>query len=116
MRNVFKLTLLILSFLAISCNKNKEIKRLLNSSRPYENIEGAYQAMKSDDLSYVPLILKISGRPGATTHLQFKGVTVYEESMYALQHLLHVKPPNPITNAVDSVNIKFYVNYWESNK
>jgi len=116
MKSILKLTLLILFFLTGSCSKDKEIKRLLTSSKPYENVEGAYQAMQSDDLNYVPLILKNSGRPGATTALQFKGVTVYEESMYALQHLLHVKPPNLITDSVDSVNVKFYINYWKHFK
>ena len=98
----------------VSCNKDREIKKLLNSSKPYENIEGAYEAMKSDDLSYVNLLLKNSGKQEATTALKFKGVTVYEEDMYALQHLLNSKPPHPITDSVDSLNIKFFINKWKN--
>jgi hypothetical protein len=68
--------------------------------------------MKSNDVSYVPLLLKNSGNPYGTSEFGFKGVTVYEEDMYALQRILRVKAPNPVSDSVDSVNIKFFIRYW----
>jgi len=112
--------LLFLAFLfgliIFSCNKDEEIKRLLNSNKPTEIIEGTCEAGESDNKDYVPLLLHDAGNPNASTALRWKGYTVYEEKMYALQKILNVKPPHlvtPSTSYPDSVNIKFYNNLWQ---
>jgi|GEM_PF-2436202 hypothetical protein len=109
--------ILLSSFLMlVSCNRDKEIRRLLNSNIPNEIIEGAYKAGETADEQYVPLLLKnaADGREG--TSLQFALLTVYSEKMFALERILHVSPPHPfwkIKTPPDSVNIKFYSALWQ---
>lgn len=113
MKHYLKLFLGLLLFIITSCNKDEEIKSLLNSKNVYEIIEGASEAGHSGDKKYIPLLLLNAGDQRATTKLKFKGYSIYQEKMYALKTILHVKPPDTITSIVDSINIKFFENYWQ---
>jgi len=117
MKHYLKVFTGLLLLVVTSCSdKDKEIKRLLNSKNVYEIIQGASEAAQSGDKKYTPLLLLNAGDQRATTILKFKGYSVYQEKMYALRTILHVKPPNPITSTVDSVNIVFFENYWQKHK
>jgi len=96
-----------------ACNKDKEIKDLLNGPTSVDRIQGCYEAMETDDLSYVPLLLKNSRIQLITTNIRFKGTSVYQADMYSLSKLLKVSPPHPVNRIVDSVNVRFFFNYWE---
>ncbi|WP_426669555.1 hypothetical protein ACPPVU_25485 [Mucilaginibacter sp. McL0603] len=112
-----KFVLFSLLVIVTSCQRDKEITRLLNSNKPGEIIQGTYEAGMSGDKKYVPLLLKDADNPAVSTALHFKGFSVYTEKMYALERILHVKPPHPYNGILvipDSVNIKFYNNYWRS--
>jgi hypothetical protein len=116
MNRRFELILFLSLFIIVSCNRDKEISRLLKSSNPNERIEGAYEAGKSGNMKYVPLLLNDANDPSASTLLHFKGFTVYTETMFALERILHVKPPHPYKDILllpDSVNVKFYTLLWQ---
>ena len=64
----------------------------------------------------MPLLLHDDGNPAGTTVLKFKGFTIYQEKMFALERILHIKPPHkviPVSSDPDSVNIKFYSVLWQ---
>jgi hypothetical protein len=110
------LILFVIALIISSCNKDEEIRQLLNSERPYEIIKGAYEAAESGNQAYVPLLLHNAGDPRATTELHFKGITVYEEKMFALEKILKVKPPRPYNypyDIPDSTDIKFFNGLWQ---
>jgi hypothetical protein len=112
--------LILCTTVLLGCNNGNndyEIKRLLNSDKPWDIIEGAWKAGESGEKKYVPLLLHDDGSPGGTTVLKFKGFTVYQEKMFALTKILHVKPPHKViavTSRPDSVNIKFYSAFWQN--
>ena len=113
-RNILLLVLFALTFIA--CNKDKEIRRRLASDKTVEIIEGARQAGETGDRKYVPLLLHDLGNPRSCTYWKYKGFTVYTEKMYALEQILHIKPPHPyngILTLPDSTNIKFYNALWQ---
>jgi hypothetical protein len=113
----FSFILFLLVFLIVSCDRDKEIRQLLNSKNPNDIIEGANKAGQTHEKKYVPLLLNNAADPRVATDLHFKGFSVYTEKMYALQDILHVKPPHHfghILEEPDSVNIKFYNDLWQS--
>ena len=103
--------------LLISCNKNEEIRRQLNSRNPSDIIRGTYAAGQSGNKEFVPLLLHNAADPSCGADIRFKGFSVYTEKMYALQKILGVKPPHNYQGleiSPDSTNIKFYTQYWEN--
>ncbi len=99
-----------------SCSRDKRIRGLLSSKSATDIEEGALEAGETGDEQYVSLLLHDAGNPSASTSLRFKGFTIYTEKMYALRDILHVSPPHHfggILETPDSVNIKFYTQYWE---
>lgn len=119
MKTHFRFILFSLLIICSSCNgkSEKEIKRLLNSDKLGEIIEGAFEAGESGDKEYVPLLLHNAGNPSVTSSLHFKGFSEYQEKMYALKKILDVDPPHPVIGGhsePDSVNIKFYMQYWKN--
>ncbi len=101
--------------LMMACNKDKKIIWLLNSKNFNDRMEGIFEPGESRDKKYVPLILKNADGTRASTALHFKGFTVYTEKMYALEKILHIKPPHAYSGILvepDSVNIKFYNQVW----
>ena len=112
-----KHVVIIFLFLSItSCNRDKEIRHLLNSDTPTAIIEGSYKAGESGDKKYIPLLLYHAYDPSASTSLRWKGFTVYTETMFALERILHIKPPHrygDILESPDSVNVKFYSALWQ---
>ncbi|WP_295675904.1 hypothetical protein [uncultured Mucilaginibacter sp.] len=116
MKNGLKCILIFLFFILASCSDDREITRLLNSNIPNEIIEGAYKAGNSGEKKYVPLLLHDAANGSEGTSLHFARFTVYTEKMFALERILHVKPPHPfggIKTQPDSVNIRFYVALWQ---
>lgn len=109
--------LTVIFFAGTSCNQETEIRRKLNSKDVAEVMEGAREASDSGDKKYVPLLLHDLANPSAGTSLKYKGFTVYTEKMFALEQILHVKPPKPyggILTLPDSLNIKFMDSVWRA--
>jgi hypothetical protein len=106
--------LLLLAF--ISCYREKEIKKLLNSKNINEIIEGASEAGQSGNKKYVPLLLSNAADQRGTTMFRFKGYSIYEEKMLALEKIFNFRPPNKITSKVDSTVIKFYINLAQKDQ
>jgi len=118
MKRHLKSTLLICLILFIACNRDKEIKRLLNSNSPTEIIEGAREAGDTQNKVYVPLLLQKANDPAASTSLRYKGFTVYTEVMFALEEIFKAKPPHAysgILRSPDPANINFYNDLWRKN-
>ena len=98
-----------------SCSDNKEIFRLLKSTDKEDVIQGAFQAGESGDKHFIPLLLQNAADPRRSTDIFFKGITVYQSKMIALQKILKLSPPNEISYKIDSNVIKFYI-MAEKNK
>ena len=117
MKRNLKLILLLCLLITSACDKDKEIRRLLRGRTNTERIEGAFEAAKSGNKAYVPLLLRNAGDPGASTSLRWKGQTVCGVTMWALDTILHVKPPHKyelFLTDPDSANIKFYISVWQN--
>lgn len=107
MKGKFLLFSLLLIF--IGCNSDDEIFRLLNISNKNDLILGAYKASKSKNRKFVTLLLKNADDRRMSTNIRFKGFTVYQEKMFALEQIFQKSPPAPISWSTDSVVIKFYL-------
>jgi hypothetical protein len=110
MKICLKITVGLLLTLCISCDNSNKIKQLLKSKKIDEVIEGAWKAGESRDKQYVPLLLTDAGDQATSTMLKFKGYSIYEQKMYALQKIYASPPPVKITHFVDSTVIRFYEN------
>jgi hypothetical protein len=118
MNRYLKSSLLFCLISLASCNKDAEIKRLLNSNSTTEVIEGAREAGNTHNKIYVPLLLQKANDPSASTSLRYDGFTVYTEVMFALEEIFKVKPPHrykDILTLPDSININFYKQLWRNN-
>ncbi|RYD70367.1 MAG: hypothetical protein EOP55_22355 [Sphingobacteriales bacterium] len=103
------LKLVLFSFyLLLACNSDSHIINLLNSKKTSEVMLGCYKAGESRDKKYVQLLLKNANDPRVSTHINFKGISVYEAKMIALKKIYNKKPQKPITWNPDSTIIKFY--------
>ncbi|WGK94875.1 MULTISPECIES: hypothetical protein [Flavobacterium] len=107
MRNNYIIILIILVFL--SCNKDKEICKLLNSNEKDEIIEGAFEAANSGDSKYIPLLLKNANDARRSTNLKFKGYSVYQAKMLAIKRISKKEPSRIISRKPDSLVIKYYI-------
>jgi hypothetical protein len=99
-----------------SCNNNKKIIELLNSNEKEDVILGAYKAGETGDKQFVPLLLKNIDDPRRSTNLKFKGITVYQAKMEALEDIFKKKAPAKITYKVDSTIINFYTRLYQIDK
>ena len=93
-----------------ACSKDEEIQRLLKSKNIDNIINGAVMAGDSGDRKYATLLLTDAADQRATTMLRFKGYSIYQVKMYALEKIFKHSPPVKITSEVDSVVIKYYEN------
>ena len=100
MRN--RLVILVFIFSLLSCRSDNEITRLLKSSNHEDVIEGAFEAGESGNNKFVPLLLNDAYDPSASVTLNFKGFTVYQEKMGALEKIFKRSPPNRISGEPDS--------------
>lgn len=95
------------------CNSDSRIINLLNSNTDDNIINGATKAGKKGDRKFIALLLKNAADERMSTHLFFKGVTVYQAKMEALQKIFKVSPPVEITYKADSAIIKFYTELYK---
>ena len=101
----------ILSILIItSCNQNDEIIKLLSSDETNDIVAGAYKAGETHEKKFVPFLLKDAYDPSMSTDLFYKGITVYQAKMTALEKILNVKAPKVITYQPDSAVLKYFMN------
>jgi len=103
---------ILLFSLFFSCENNNDterIKYLLNSKKgdPTEIINGAYLAGESGKKEFIPLLLKNANDVRMCTDIRFKGFSVYQEKMGALEKITNLIPPVEITRKPDSVVINF---------
>ena len=110
-----KLINFISIFLFISCRNDTEIIRLLKSSNHSDIILGAFKAGEAGDKKFVPYLLSNADDPRASTTLQFKGFSVYQEKMGALEKIFKRQPPVKISRQPDSVVIKFFIEMAKEN-
>ena len=99
-------------FTMTSCNTDKEIIELLKSKNKDEIILGAKKAGASGKLEFVPYLLDNAVDWRMSTNISFKGVTVYQAKMKALQKIFKEFPPTEITYKPDSSVIKFYISLY----
>jgi hypothetical protein len=96
-------------FWAVSCTSDTEIIRLLKSSNHNDVILGAFEAGETGDRKFIPLLINNADDPRTSNMLEFKGFSVYQEKMLALQKIFKKSPPVRITYMPDSVVIHFYI-------
>jgi hypothetical protein len=96
-----------------ACNSDSRIIKLLNSSTDDNIINGAIKAGDKGNKKFIPLLLENAADGRMSTHLSFKGVSVYQAKMWALEKIFKVSPPTEITYKPDSVIIKFYIELYK---
>lgn len=109
MTSFSKTTIPFLILLVTSCDRDREIVRLLESNNSDDVILGAYKAGESGDKKYVPLLLNNCSDIRGSINIHFKGITVYQEKMIALRKIYKKDPPNKIRYRPDSTIIKYYL-------
>lgn len=108
------LLLIIITYL--SCNSDSRIERLLRSDGVSDNVIGAIKAGKKGKHKFIPLLLKDAADWSTSTHISYKGVSVYQAKMNALKEIFKKSPPEEITMDPDSNIIKFYIDLYEREK
>jgi hypothetical protein len=109
MRNLVTISIfMMMPFLFINCNSDQRITKLLKSNNINDIIKGARKAEKSGKVKFIPYLLNDAGDPRRSTSLQFKGVSVYQAKMEALENIFKKSPPQKIDRKVDSTIIEFY--------
>ncbi len=96
-----------------SCNSDNKSNNLLTSNDTDDIIEGAIKAGDKRDEKFIPLLLAKAGDARGSTNFNFKGVSVYQAKMQALQKIFKVNPPVGITDEPDSTIIKFYMELYK---
>lgn len=114
MRNYLKIFCIL--FVLVSCNSDRKVIRLLTSDESRDIIRGAYEAGKIGDKKFVPYLLANADDMRSTTHIKFKGFTVYQAKMGALKNIYKIEPPVMITDKPDSIIIKFYTDLYEKSR
>src|SRR4051812_35379615 len=104
MKNSIFLILLIL----ISCNQDERIINLLKSNDTTDVIIGANEAGRTGNVKYVYLLLNDPYNAQTSTNVRYKGISIYQAKMWALQSILKANPPENITNEPNPTIIKFY--------
>lgn len=116
MKNILILRrIMLIITLIILCNcshKNDRAKivALLNSTYIGDNIEAYYLIGENRDTSFLNELLKDPYNPRVTNILRFKGISIYQAKMGALEKITGVSPPKRITYEPDSSVVKFYMN------
>lgn len=117
MKNICSIFILVcILVLATSCQNDHNIFILLSSQEKEDIIRGAYLAGESGDKKFSPMLLKNANDVRISTNLKFKGYSVYQEKMIALNKIYKQSPPVQITNKPDSAIIKFYIGLVERIK
>ena len=91
-------------------NDRAKIVALLNSTYIGDNIEAYYLIGENRDTSFLNELLKDPYNPRVTNILRFKGISIYQAKMGALEKITGVSPPKRITYEPDSSVVKFYMN------
>ena len=109
-----KKNLIIFCLFLFACENKYDtnaIKMLINSKNdnPNEILYGAFLAGESGKKEFIPLLLTNANDIRMGSDIRFKGFTVYQEKMIALEKILKIKPPVKITIEPDSTIIKFYL-------
>ncbi len=113
---MYKKVFLIFFSLSIgSCNSDSEIRNLLNSKDKDSIIKGARKAGIKRKKDFVPLLLYKAYDWRTSTNFNFKGVSVFQAKMEALEKIYKVKPPSSITDIPDSTIIKFYTEIYNKD-
>lgn len=104
--------LLFVIFL-LSCVQDKkqsrdEINKLINSTDKTDVIEGFKIIGDNRDTSFVKAIFTNPGDPRISNDLRFKGMSVYQSKMYAIEKITGVEPPAKISYLADTTIINFY--------
>lgn len=113
MNNFFRILICVS---IISCNSENKIIELLNSKAKDDIISGANKAGESGKIKFVPYILKNADDGRISTNFNFKGISVYQAKMKALEKILKTNPIDEITYKPDSAIIKFYISVYEKAK
>lgn len=110
------IVILSLTFFSSCKNRDNEIIRLLTSENKEDLIYGAYLAGETGDKKFVTFLLKDANDMRMSTNLRFKGFTVYQEKMIALQKIFKTEPPVKINRKPDSIVIEYYMNLYRQSQ
>jgi len=111
---------LILLFTAIyfislwSGSKNR-IDSLLEKDDAYHLVQAYHLIGEDKDTSYIKLIFINPYDPRTSNHFKFKGMSIYQQKMWALKQMSGLIPPHKITSDVDSSIVDYYRNWAIKN-
>jgi len=107
------ITLIIFAFI-FSCKNNEKLAPYLESSNSDSLIIG-YNNVKYGDTQFIKKIFDSAYDGRETFILDYKGQTVYQAKMNAIQRISGIKPPKKITYKPDTTIVEFYRN-WAKEK
>ena len=97
----------------ISCERKLDrvdIIKMLNSNNKDSIILGCRYVSQQKDTTYYAHLLKNPYDPRISHMLKFKGESVYQSKMKALEEITGLKAPKKITHEIDSSIVLFYKN------
>lgn len=106
---------IVLFFSLIGCNRFEKIERMLKSEDKTEIIKGCSKINGQEDTVFIDLILENPYDVRISHDYRFKGVTVHKAKIRAMERISGLRPPNPVTFSVDTINVEFYKK-WARDK
>lgn len=105
----------IVVFMHLCCNTQNEIHQLIKGNSADNFILASYKIRESRDTLFLAFLLNDLNDGRITNDVRFKGMSVYQSKVIALKKISGLSPPAPLTYRPDSINIKFYLE-WYANK
>lgn len=111
--------LLFLFFSIISCGKHIDdatLSKMLEGDDKQQIIAATRYVLDHKKVEMVRNLLENGLDPRITHDLRYKGMTIYQIKMNAIERLLKVDPPRKIDSEPDTVIFKFYLQLAEERK
>jgi hypothetical protein len=92
-------------------NSNQNVTNLISSNEPGKLVEAFYLVGENKMIDYVPIIFEKIDDPRISHNAKFKGISVYQSKIIALEKISGIESPRNVTYKPDTVIIKFYRNW-----
>ncbi|GGH33027.1 hypothetical protein FAZ19_23560 [Sphingobacterium alkalisoli] len=102
-----------------SCGRHLDdatLSKMLEGEDKQQIIEATRYVVDHKKVELVGALLKNGLDPRITHDLRYKGMTIYQIKMHAVQKLMEVPPPKKIDSEPDSVVFNFYLRLARNKK
>jgi hypothetical protein len=92
-----------------------EIKSLLKSDKPDDLVKAFYLIGEAKDTSYIKIILTDIYDPRIAHDVEFKGISVYQSKITAIEKIIDLRSPMKVTYKPDTSVVQFYCEWMKKN-